>query len=80
MVPERFVVAFGVGSNVTEVPELDVPGEIQKRLHGQGIGVPVETSKKKMKEKWEALQEWAHRHGISYIRANVQNAQSVRSR
>lgn len=80
MVPERFVVAFGAGSDVDEVPELDVPGEIQKRLHGQGTGVLVETSKEEMRKKWEALQQWAREHGIAYIRANVQNAQSVRSK
>lgn len=74
------MVAFGVASDVAEVPELDVPGEIQKRLHGQGTGVPVETSKEKMRKKWEALQEWAREHGIGYIRANVQNARSVRSK
>lgn len=73
MIPERFVVAFGVASDVAGVNELDVPGEIQKRLHGQGTGVPVETSKEEMKKKWVALQEWAREHGIGYIRANVQN-------
>ena len=109
MIPERFVVAFSVGSDVPGVPELDVPGEIEKYLEGtpcedadgqarnervkemveedmkkrgmmggQKIGnVPVKNSKKRMRENWKALQEWAHRHGISYIRAKVQNARMV---
>ena len=62
MIPERFVVAFGAGSDVTEVP--DVPAFKIEDTN-------VSEAKRERAEKWEQklARESAEEHHINFIRS-----------